>query len=144
MTASTVPTSSNAGPQKNEAFPQLTAAQLQRLEPHGHRRKLAQSEVVGEPGQPVTKIFVVVSGQVDAFAQNTVQASKDLAISFGPGMFTGERSILAGGRFLGRIAAAVPSEVLEIDRDELLQVMATDTELRATFFCARSSCAACS
>ncbi|PYP20728.1 MAG: pyridine nucleotide-disulfide oxidoreductase [Gemmatimonadetes bacterium] len=133
MTASTVPTSSNAGPQKNEAFPQLTAAQLQRLEPHGHRRKLAQGEVVGEPGQPVTKIFVVVSGQVDAFAQNTVQASKDLAISFGPGMFTGERSILAGGRFLGRIAAAVPSEVLEIDRDELLQVMATDTELSDIF-----------
>src|SRR6266576_3893500 len=133
MTASTVPTSSNAGPQKNEAFPQLTAAQLQRLEPHGHRRKLAQGEVVGEPGQPVTKIFVVVSGQVDAFAQNTVQASKDLAISFTAGMFTGERSILAGGRFLGRIAAAVPSEVLEIDRDELLQVMATDTELSDIF-----------
>src|SRR6267378_395005 len=133
MTASTVPTSSKAGPQKNEAFPQLTAAQLQRLEPHGHRRKLAQGEVVGEPGQPVTKIFVVVSGQVDAFAQNTVQASKDLAISFGPGMFTGERSILAGGRFLGRIAAAVSSEVLEIDRDELLQVMATDTELSDIF-----------
>src|SRR5216110_1106333 len=82
MTSSTVPTSSQAGPQKNEAFPQLTAAQLQRLEPHGHRRKLAQGEVVGEPGQPVTKIFVVVSGQVDAFTQKTIWVSKDLAISF--------------------------------------------------------------
>src|SRR5258706_10022805 len=91
MTSSTVPASSKAGPQRNEAFPQLTAAQLQRLEPHGHRRTLAQGEVVGEPGQPVTKIFVVVSGQVDAFAQNTVQASKDLAISFTPGMLTGDR-----------------------------------------------------
>jgi len=133
MTSSTVPTSSTAGPQKNEAFPQLTAVQLHRLEPHGHRRKLAQGEVVGEPGQPVTKIFVVVSGQLDAFTQKTIWVSKDLAISFTPGMFTGERSVLAGGRFLGRIAAVVPSEVLEIDRDELLQVMATDTELSDIF-----------
>src|SRR5437762_5113861 len=95
MTSPTVP----------EAFPQLTAAQLQRLEPHGHRRKLAHGEVVGEPGQPVTKIFVVVSGQLDAFTQKTIGVPKDLAISFTPGMFTGERSVLAGGRFLGRIAS---------------------------------------
>src|SRR6267378_5193858 len=104
MTSSTVPAPAKAGPQKAEAFPELTPAQLQRLEPHGHRRKLAQGEVVGEPGQPVTKIFVVLSGQLDAFTQNTVWASKDLAISFTAGMFTGERSILAGGRFLGQIA----------------------------------------
>src|SRR6266513_1168501 len=126
MTSPTVP----------EAFPQLTAALLQRLEPHGHRRKLAPGEVVGEPGQPVTKIFVVVSGQLDAFTQKTIGVSKDLAISFTPGMFTGERSVLAGGRFLGRIAAVLPSEVLEIDRDELLQVMATDTELSDIFLLA--------
>src|SRR5947207_13618227 len=50
----------------NEAFPELTPEQLARIEPHGHRRWLAQGEVVGEPGQPVTKIFVVLSGQVDA------------------------------------------------------------------------------
>ena len=104
MTAPTVPA-------KNEAFPQLTAAQLQRLEPHGHRRKLAQGEVVGEPGQPVTKIFVVISGQLDAFSQNAVQRSQDLAIRFTAGMFTGERSILAGGRFLGRIAATLPRQI---------------------------------
>ena len=133
MTSSTVPAPAKAGSQKNEAFPQLTAAQLQRLEPHGRHRKLAQGEVVGEPGQPVTKIFVVLSGQLDAFTQNAVQAPTNLAISFTAGMFTGERSILAGGRFLGRIAAMAPSEVLEIERDELLKVMATDTELSDIF-----------
>ena len=133
MTSATVPVASKTGPQKNEAFPELTAAQLQRLEPHGHRRKLAQSEVVGEPGQPVTKIFVVLSGQLDAFAQIAGSVATQPAISFTAGMFTGERSILSGGRFLGRIAAVAPSEVLEIERDELLTVMATDTELSDVF-----------
>jgi thioredoxin reductase (NADPH) len=127
MASSTVPD------QQSQAFPRLTPAQLARLEPHGKRRKLALGEVVGEPGQPVTKIFVVVSGRLDAFTTDTVQRSKDLAISFSEGMFTGERSILAGGRFLGRISAAVATEVLEIERDELLKLMATDTELNDMF-----------
>src|SRR5437762_9553359 len=108
MTSPTVP----------EAFPQLTAVQLHRLEPHGHRRRLARGEVVGEPGQPVTKIFVVVSGQLDATM--AYRGSNDSAITFSAGMFTGERSILSGGRFLGRIAATEPTDVLEIERDELL------------------------
>jgi thioredoxin reductase (NADPH) len=124
---------SSTKPKKNEAFPELTAEQLERLEPHGRRRKLAQGEIVGEPGQPVTKIFVVLTGQLDAFTHNTFPARANLAITFSAGMFTGERSILAGGRFLGRIAATVASEVLEIERDELVKVMATDTELSDIF-----------
>ncbi len=133
MTSSTVPAPAKTGFQKNEAFPELTAVQLQRLEPHGRRRKLTPGEVVGEPGQPVTKIFIVLSGQLDAFAQTAGSIATQPAISFTAGMFTGERSILAGGRFLGRIAAMMPSEVLEIERDELLTVMATDTELSDIF-----------
>src|SRR6266576_5123708 len=133
MTSSTVPAPAKAGAQKAEAFPELTPAQLQRLEPHGHRRKLAEGEVVGEPGQPVAKIFVVLSGQLDAVAHTTVKLSTTPAINFTAGIFTGERSILSGGRFLGRIAATVPSEVLEIEREELLNVMATDTQLSDIF-----------
>src|SRR2546425_11693705 len=89
----------------NEAFPQLTPEQLARIEPHGHRRWLAQGEVVGEPGQPVTKIFVVLSGQLDAVTP--LQTSTSSMPRFTQGMFTGERSILTGGRFLGRISATV-------------------------------------
>ena len=68
MTSSTVslPPQLQTESRSNEAFPELTPAQLARIESHGRRRRLAQGEVVGEPGQPVTKIFVVVSGQLDA------------------------------------------------------------------------------
>src|SRR2546430_16944005 len=52
---------------------------------------------------------------------------------FTPGMFTGERSILSGGRFLGRISATVPSDVIEGGRDELLKLIQTDTELSDIF-----------
>ncbi|HKW42248.1 MAG TPA: cyclic nucleotide-binding domain-containing protein [Gemmatimonadales bacterium] len=108
-----------------EAFPQLTPAQLARIEPHGRRRRLAQGGVLGEPGQPVTKIFVVVAGQLDAVTP--LQAATASMPSFTPGMFTGERSIIVGGRFLGRISASVPSVVIEVERDELLKLIQTDT-----------------
>jgi len=115
----------------NEAFPELTPAQLARVEPHGRRRRLTQGEVVGEPGQPVTKIFVVVSGQLDAVTP--LQASTVNMPRFTPGMFTGERSILSGGRFLGRISATMPSDVIEVERDELLKLIQTDTDLSDIF-----------
>src|SRR2546422_5553921 len=68
MTSSTVPLPPQLQTESrtNEAFPELTPVQLARIEPHGRRRRLVQGEVVGEPGQPVTKIFVVLSGQLDA------------------------------------------------------------------------------
>src|SRR5438552_1933680 len=101
MASSTVPVPSQLQTESrtSEAFPELTPAQLARVEPHGRRRRLAQGEVVGEPGQPVTKIYVVLSG----------------------------------GRFLGRISATVPTEVIEVERGELLKLIQTDTELSDIF-----------
>src|SRR2546429_522476 len=133
MATSTVPVPSHLQPEPRttEAFPELTPAQLARVEPHGRRRRLAQGEVVGEPGQPVTKIYVVLSGQLDALTP--LQASTANMPRFTPGMFTGERSILSGGRFLGRISATVPTEVIEVERDELLKLIQTDTELSDIF-----------
>src|SRR5437870_4547905 len=122
-----VPSQIHDASRTNEAFPELTPAQLARIEPHGRRRRLTQGEVVGEPGQPVTKIFVVVSGQLDAVTP--LQTSTVSMPRFTPGMFTGERSILSGGRFLGRISATVPTEVIEVERDALLKLIQTDTEL---------------
>ena len=133
MATTTIPAASEVQSESrtNEAFPQLTPEQLALVEPHGRRRRLAQGEVVGEPGQPVTKIFVVVSGQLDAVTP--LQASTESMPRFTPGMFTGERSILSGGRFLGRISATVPTDVIEVERDELLKLIHTNTELSDIF-----------
>src|SRR5439155_73390 len=67
MATTTIPAASEVQSESrtNEAFPELTPEQLARIELHGRRRWLAQDEVVGEPGQPVTTIYVAVSGQLD-------------------------------------------------------------------------------
>jgi len=114
-----------------EAFPRLTSAQIARIEPHGRRRKVDAGEILGEAGEPVTKIFVVVAGRLDLVRPQR-WAGEDVP-SFSEGMFTGERSILAGGRFLARIQASTPGDVIEVPREELLQLIQTDSELSDIF-----------
>jgi thioredoxin reductase (NADPH) len=113
-----------------EAFPRLTPAQIARIEPHGRHRKIAAGEILGDVGQPVTHTFVVVSGRLD-LVRPPRWVGDD--VSFEEGMFTGERSILAGGRFLARIEAGTPADVIEVAREELLQLIQTDPELSDIF-----------
>ena len=114
-----------------EAFPRLTPAQIARIEPHGRHRKVEPGEIVGEAGQLVTHIFVVVSGRLD-LVRPPRWVGEDVP-TFGAGMFTGERSILAGGRFLARIQASTPCDVIEVPREELLRLIQTDSELSDIF-----------
>ena len=116
---------------QEQAFPRLTPAQIARIEPHGRRRKAEPGEILGEAGEPVTKIFVVVSGRLD-LVRPPRWVGEDLP-TFGEGMFTGERSILAGGRFLARIQTGTPCELIEVPREELLQLIQTDSELSDIF-----------
>jgi thioredoxin reductase (NADPH) len=50
-----------------------------------------------------------------------------------PGMFTGEISVLSGRRGLLRIRAAEQSELIEIAREALRALVATDSELNDIF-----------
>ncbi len=118
-------------PQRDEAFPVLTEAQIARIEPHGRRRKIAAGEILAQPGEPVTRIWVVVAGRLDVIT-STKRPNDDLP-RFTAGMFTGERSIMASGRFLGQIYASEGGEVLEVPRDELLTLIRTDSELSDLF-----------
>src|SRR5258708_1419435 len=120
-------TATAAPPKNAEAFPRLTAAQIARIEPQGKGRTVAAGEGVGEAGEPVTKVFIVVSGRLD-LARSPRWVGEDVP-SFSEGMFTGERSILAGGRFLARIQASTPCEVIEVLRADLLALIQTDSDL---------------
>ena len=131
MTAAAAPPTPAAAARQAEAFPRLTPAQIARIEPHGRRRNVPPGEILGDAGEPVTKIFVVVSGRLD-IVRPPRWVGEDVP-TFGEGMFTGERSILAGGRFLARIQASTPCEVIEVLRADLLSLIQTDSELSDIF-----------
>jgi thioredoxin reductase (NADPH) len=111
----------------DQLFPTLTAAQLERFAAHGRTRAVTQGEELCRAGEPTTRLFVVRSGRLDAV--RPMAATEEVVASFGPGMFTGEASLLSGRRGVADIRAAAAGEVIEVDRDRLLTLIQTDSEL---------------
>src|SRR2546425_1476991 len=123
LVAPLAPPSSGTRPER--LYPTLTPAQLDRIAPHGRRRHVAQGEVLVQPGESASRIFVIVSGRIDV--------AEELVVSFTPGMFTGEATMLSGRRGLAQIRAGADGEVIELGRDDLLALIQTDGELSPIF-----------
>src|SRR5258705_3155540 len=104
-------------------FPSLTPAQQARVAAHGRVR-------LAEAGKPMVdsshgnNFFVVVTGQLDVLGLS--EHSEELLAICGPGMFTGEVNVLTGRRGLVRIRAARASELIEIDRGQLVALIQND------------------
>ena len=62
-----------------------------------------------------------------------LSAAEEIVVSLGPGMFTGEATMLSGRPGLAQIRAEADGEVIEIARDDLLALIQTDGELSAIF-----------
>ena len=119
------------GAKPDDMFPALTLAQQARVAAHGRVRQVEGDETVVEANAEPTKFFVVVTGQL-----NLLRVSEDreevLAVCR-PGMFTGELNVLSGRRALVRIQTAEASELIEIDREALVALIQTDSELSDIF-----------
>jgi thioredoxin reductase (NADPH) len=115
-------------------FPILTPAQIERLAALGRVRQVRAGEVLVEAGDKNTPLFVVRTGQVEAVLPSGA-AEKPVAL-FLPGQFTGEISILSGRRILVRVRAKETGEVIELDREHLLQLVQDDSALSEIFMLA--------
>lgn len=119
------------GSTPSEMFPVLTSAQQARVLAHGQRRTVEPNEIVVELNAHVTKVFVVVSGQLHILQISNNQ--EHVVAICNPGMFTGELNVLSGRRGLVRIRAAEKSELIEIEREALQALVETDSELSDIF-----------
>ena len=114
-----------------EMFPTLTAAQVARIAAHGRTRRVERGEVLVEAGKRTARCFVVTAGQIEI-----VEASgeaKEIIAVLRPGMFTGELTMLSGRRGLAQIRASESGEAIEVDREQLLALVQTDSELSDIF-----------
>jgi len=119
------------GSSPDEMFPALTSHQRARVSAHGRSRRVASGEILVELNQQPTQIFVVVEGQLEIFRVTDDQ--DEVFAVVGPGMFTGELNLLSGRRGLVRIRAATAGELIEIEREALLGLVQTDSELSDIF-----------
>jgi thioredoxin reductase (NADPH) len=108
-------------------FPTLTPAQIKRIATHGRMRSIQPGEVLVETGAYIVPFFVVTAGRLEVVRPSGV--TKTLVAIFGPGQFTGEVNMLSGRPAMLRVQAGESGEVIEVDRQQLLALVQTDSEL---------------
>ena len=111
----------------DRVFPRLTPNQIERVAAHGRRRSLESGEILFEPGQAISRFYVVTLGGIEIVTRSA--AAEHIVAVLEGGMFTGEVNILSGRPGFARIRARETSEVIEVDRPELLGLIQSDSEL---------------
>jgi thioredoxin reductase (NADPH) len=110
-----------------QMFPALTTAQIARVEHHGRVRDVVRGDILFDVGQTPVPFFVITKGRVEI--ARPAGTTDTVVTTHGPGEFTGEANMLSGRRTLVRARAIEDGAVVELDRDSLLSLVQTDSEL---------------
>jgi thioredoxin reductase (NADPH) len=116
---------------RTQAFPILTAAQINRVRPGGKLREVKKGEILFEPGDTNVSFFVLLSGSME-IVQPDLTGERPL-VTHGPGGFTGEMTMISGRRSLARGRVTEPGEFLELSAESLRSLVAKDAELSEIF-----------
>src|SRR5271165_378365 len=98
---------------RDQMFPELSAAQLTRLQRYGQRRPILAGEILAEPGDRGLPMLVVLSGSIEIMQVG--MSGETLVVTHTAGRFTGEMSTLRGISGMVRVRVGASGEVLAID-----------------------------
>ncbi len=111
---------------REQLFPKLSDAQIQRIKEIGRKRNAAKGEVLISQGD-IAPFFVVTSGRLDI-----VQAGPQgevIIVEHGPGEFTGEMNMLTGRRSLVAARMGEAGEVIQLGPECIQQLVQTDVNI---------------
>ena len=119
-------------PEQTDAmFPLLDDAQIERLASIGARRKFEPGEIVFDLGSEDHGMFIVLSGSIEVASVSRGEEAVLRVLE--RGRFTGEVNQLSGRRSLVRCRAREASELIELGRTCLREIMQTDVALGELF-----------
>ena len=127
MTDTTPPVPATPNSRVDPTFPMLTPAQVARLATHGRARHVERGDVLLEAGDQHARFFVVTAGYLEIVRSSG--SAEEIVAAPRPGQFTGEVNMLSGRRGFVRIRVGESGDVIEVDREHLLALVQTDSEL---------------
>ena len=116
---------------RGEAFPVLTADQINRIRPASKLRKVEVGDILFEPGDSDMPFFVILSGSLE-IVQPGLHGER-LLVKHEAGAFTGEMTMISGRQSLARGRVTEAGEFLEMSSDDLRTLVARDAELSEIF-----------
>ncbi|HSY30347.1 MAG TPA: FAD-dependent oxidoreductase [Verrucomicrobiae bacterium] len=108
---------------REQLFPKLADAQIERIAAIGRTRKVAKGEMLIKQGE-IAPFFVITSGRLDII-QPTEQGELTI-VQHEPGHFTGELNMLTGRRSLVCARMGEAGEVIELTPEEMQALVQTD------------------
>src|SRR3989454_145417 len=127
MTDTALPVALTLSSGVERMFPTLAPGQIERIAAHGHVRSIRAGEALVESGEQIVPFFVVTAGRVEVVRPSGT--AETLVAVYGPGQFTGEVNMLSGRPAILRVRASESGELIEVDREHLLALVQTDSEL---------------
>jgi len=116
---------------RTQAFPTLSATQINRIRALGRVRRVEAGEILFEPGETTLPFFVLLSGAME-IVQPSLNGERTVA-THGPGEFTGEMTMISGRRSLARGRVTEPGDFVQLDTEGLRSLVARDAELSEIF-----------
>jgi thioredoxin reductase (NADPH) len=116
---------------RGEAFPVLTAEQINRIRPLSKVRNVKAGEILFEPGDSDVPFFVLLSGSME-IVQPDRHAERPI-VNHDAGEFTGEMTTLSGRLSLVRGRVTEAGEFLQMSNKDLRALVARDAELSEIF-----------
>jgi thioredoxin reductase (NADPH) len=120
--------SSTIDMRRHQAFPTLTANEIERLRAFGALRRYGAGEHLVHHGETDHGLMVVLSGEVDILTPGGAQQPV-LIVQHHPGAFIGELAQLTGRPALVDAVAASPVETIDIPPERLRAVLISEAEL---------------
>ena len=111
----------------DDAFQQLTDAEMAALGPLGVRRVVSAGEYLYREGDAGYDFYVVLGGAVEIVVN--ADGNERVIARHTPGRFLGELNLLTGQRVFVSARVAEPGEVLAVPRDALRRLIATNAGL---------------
>jgi thioredoxin reductase (NADPH) len=112
---------------EERTFPRLTQPQIARVAAHGRVRATAAGEILVRAGDRAPAFFVVLSGKVEIVQPGP--RAQTLIATYQAGQFTGEVNMLSGRRSLVQARVIEAGEVLELERERMLDLVQRDAEI---------------
>lgn len=113
---------------REQIFPILTAAEINRLRRFGNVRTYAESEPLLKAGEPIPGMFVILSGEVAVTLRDALGHTAPL-INYASGFFMGELGSLSGSPALVDAVARTRVEALVIPSARIRDLMVGEAEL---------------
>jgi thioredoxin reductase (NADPH) len=112
---------------RDQMFPVLDQAEIERMRRFGEIRTFAENEAVFTTGRVGPGLGVILAGNIEVYRRDAAQ--QNLFVTYGPGQFMGELAQMAGRPSLADGIAQGQVEALIIAPDRLRALLIAEAEL---------------